>query len=48
MAIAAWVNVQQAALVQAVGDTPPQAPNSSIGVNCSAVVTPTASGLPSA
>ena len=45
-AIAACVNMRRRRLSGRSAITPPQAPKSSIGVNCSAVVTPTASGLP--
>ena len=45
-AIVAWVTMSSERFGQRSASTPPQAPNSRIGRNCSADVTPTATPLP--
>ena len=45
MAIAACVHISRRRLSMRSASTPPQAPNSSIGRNCSAAVTPTSAPL---
>ena len=43
--ISAWVTIRRRRLGMRSASSPPQAPNSSIGRNCSAVVKPTATPL---